>query len=154
MARPLSRKNCIGALVGAAVVLLGAAMWCFMGCGVKTWAEVILWPLGENEALAANGRGELFTFTLPEGAPEALPAGTVILLTGPDYWLYSSPMVYPEVEKVKVEEENRRPDFVALYYQQLAELAPADRALRIQELADLNAGEKAGLAYLLEMNDS
>lgn len=53
----------------------------------------------------------------------------------------------------KVERTGSRPDFVALYYSQLAQLPAADREEAIQDLENLNAGEKAGLAYLLEMEN-
>ena len=54
-------------------------------------------------------------------------------------------MIYQDVKKV--ERTGSRPDFVALYYSQLVQLPAADREEAIQDLEDLNAGEKAGLAF-------
>lgn len=147
-----SRRRLFWAAAGLALALLAAGLtWRLWPRGVWTQAEIIRYPFGDGDALAADESGALFTFTVPQNAPADLAPGDLVTLTGPDYWLYSSPMIYQDVKKV--ERTGSRPDFVALYYQQLAQLPAADRERAIQDLADLNAGEKAGLAYLLEMEN-
>lgn len=148
----LSRRRLFRVAAGLALALLAAGLtWRLWPRGVRTQAEIIRYPFGEGDALAADESGALFTFTVPQNAPADLAPGDLVTLTGPDYWLYSSPMIYQDVKKV--ERTGSRPDFVALYYPQLAQLPAADREQAIQDLADLNAGEKAGLAYLLEMEN-
>lgn len=147
-----SRRRLFWAAAGLALALLAAGLaWRLWPRGVRTQAEILQYPFGDGDALAADESGALFTFTVPQNAPADLAPGDLVALTGPDYWLYSSPMIYQDVKKV--ERTGSRPDFVARYYPQLAQLPAADREQAIQDLADLNAGEKAGLAYLLEMEN-
>lgn len=143
-----------------AVTAIGAA-WAgierYQKAHRKTEAEIIsLYPDTRGVLAAQLPEGALFTFSWPERDaglfdPGQIGPGTLLELTSPDYWLYSSPMQLPGVSAVKV--TGQRGDFVALHYDTLcasyAQGGAAQLEAAVNALDQLNAGEKNGLLYLI-----
>ena len=100
--------------------------------------------------------GELLTFSFPESdrdlatGADLTQTGALLILTGEDYWLLSSPMQYPSTSKV--EYNGKREDFVekhlSILIQEYQNSSLEELTETIEQLPNLNKGEKAGLLYL------
>lgn len=141
-----------------AIVAIGLGGWKeYPRTHIKTDVEVIKYYPESHSALACIiDTGELLTFSFPESdrdlatGADLTQTGSLLILTGEDYWLLSSPMQYPSVSKV--EYNGNREDFVekhlSILIQEYQNSSLEELTETIEQLPNLNKGEKAGLLYL------
>ncbi len=156
----LHRKNSF-LLVPFLLLVVAIGIWGwkkYQQTHVKTEIEIVQYYPESNSALAAIvENGELFTFSFPNNdkglatGADLTQTGTLLTLTGGDYWLLSYPMQYPYVSDA--EYNGKREDFVEKYFDTLVQQHQHSSREVLQEAIDqlpnLNEGEKEGLAYLV-----